>query len=336
MLLKSLAALLSLALASSALPPAPPSPSPRTALVYAHTWRRSAAAIDAQLANATAALAAGAIGAVALESFCLLPNLTVGEFAPGSSAGPSLADSFARVRAAGGAPWGWLLATAGTEPPFDCAAAARLTAEPAATAFVASLVQAVARYAEVGAAGGGSRKSSSSSSSSRNRGLAGVDVDLPSTSQSSSAIPNRGLAGVVVDLEPAGGATDPNCTAALGRAYAALLSRARRALAPSGVALRVYACAWQYHGVNTFFDYDADGAAAGRVVEGLTYDGSGNHSGAAALALWSARLAWLLEGGGAGACGGGADDRQRAVGGRRAPAAGGAGGGRRAGGARVH
>ena len=127
--------------------------------MYAHTWRRSTAAIEAQIENATAALAAGAIGAVALESFCLLPNLTVGEFAPGSSAGPSLADSFSRVRAAGGAPWGWLLASAGTEPPFDCAAAARLTAEPAATAFVASLAQAVARYAEVGAVvGGGSSK----------------------------------------------------------------------------------------------------------------------------------------------------------------------------------
>ena len=271
-MLKSIAFMLSLGLAYSS-----PSSSPRTALMYAHTWRRSTAAIEAQIENATAALAAGAIGAVALESFCLLPNLTVGEFAPGSSAGPSLADSFSRVRAAGGAPWGWLLASAGTEPPFDCAAAARLTAEPAATAFVASLAQAVARYAEVGAVVGGGSSSSSSSSSS-----------------------SRGLAGLVVDLEPAGGAADPNCNAALGRAYAALLSRVRRALAPSGVALRVYACAWQYHGVDTFFDYGADGAAAGRVVEGLTYDGAGNHSGAAALALWSARLAWLLEEGGGG------------------------------------
>jgi hypothetical protein len=100
----------------------------------------------------------------------------------------------------------------------------------------------------------------------------------------------KGVAGLVVDLEPA---EDATCTAATGMAYANLLHRLAVRLRGIGKSLMVYACAWQWHRVSTFFNYDADGLAAGTVVVGITYDGRGDFNGSAAFRAWEQRLQWL-------------------------------------------
>jgi hypothetical protein len=77
--------------------------------------------------------------------------------------------------------------------------------------------------------------------------------------------------------------------------YAQLLHQLSVRLRSQGQQLAVYDERWQYHGIDSFFNYDLDGLAAGRVVVGVTYDGKGNYSGAIPLKKWLQRLSWLLQ-----------------------------------------
>ena len=77
--------------------------------------------------------------------------------------------------------------------------------------------------------------------------------------------------------------------------YANFLHRLSLQLAAQEQKLNVYDCMWQYHGVKTFFNYDADGISAGKVVVGITYDGKGNFSGTKAFNEWNDRVVWLKQ-----------------------------------------
>jgi hypothetical protein len=100
--------------------------------------------------------------------------------------------------------------------------------------------------------------------------------------------------GLVLDLEPQN-ASQTACTAKLGMSYAQLLHQLSVRLKSQGQQLAVYDQQWQYHGIDSVYNYDVDGLAAGRVVVGITYDGKGNYSGAAAFQNWQQRLLWLLQ-----------------------------------------
>lgn len=116
-----------------------------------------------------------------------------------------------------------------------------------------------------------------------------TDAFLDSISQRLDAMQADGL---VLDLEPQDH-RDPACTADLGRQYASFLLRLSTLLHKQGRQLEVYDEGWQWHRIDTFFDFALDGRAAGRVVVGVTYEGPGNFTNASSFAVWKQRFDWL-------------------------------------------
>jgi hypothetical protein len=111
-------------------------------VMYAHTWRRSAATITAQLANATAARTAQALDAVALETFSIAANLSLVHLQTGEGA-PAMPEVVAAVQRQRMQAFGWLIAEADTGFAFNCSVASALFAPAASATFIATLALAV-------------------------------------------------------------------------------------------------------------------------------------------------------------------------------------------------